>query len=76
MPAWRRLDAESLREELRTNLWLVPLIEVVGALVLFCITYAFDRAAFDGAFSLPGSISSSRSRCARFRPPSTTRSRR
>lgn len=53
MPAWRRLDSESLREELRTNLWLVPLIEVIAALVLFCATYALDRAAFDGAFRLP-----------------------
>src|SRR5215472_13761302 len=54
MPAWRRLDSESLREELRTNLWLVPLIEVVAAVVLFAITYALDRAAFDGAFGIPG----------------------
>jgi len=54
MPAWRRLDSESLREELRTNLWLVPLIEVVAAVVLFAITYALDRAAFDGAFRVPG----------------------
>jgi uncharacterized membrane protein len=53
MPAWRRLDRESLREELRTNLWFVPLLEVVGALALFAITYALDRAAFDGAFRLP-----------------------
>ena len=53
MPAWGRLDAESLREELRTNLWLVPLIEVVAAVVLFGITYALDRAAFDGAFRVP-----------------------
>jgi uncharacterized membrane protein len=53
MPAWGRLDAESLREELRTNLWLVPLIEVVAAVVLFAITYALDRAAFDGVFRVP-----------------------
>src|SRR5215469_2796756 len=53
MPAWRRLDSESLREELRTNLWLVPLIEIVAAVVLFGITFALDRAAFDGAFRVP-----------------------
>ncbi len=53
MPAWRRLDYESRREELRTNLWLVPLVEVVGALILFVLTYALDRAAFDGAISYP-----------------------
>jgi uncharacterized membrane protein len=53
MPAWRRLDAESLREELRTNLWFVPLLEVIAAVVLFGMTYALDRAAFDGAFRVP-----------------------
>ena len=53
MPAWGRLDSESLREELRTNLWFVPLIEVVAAVALFGITYALDRAAFDGAFRVP-----------------------
>lgn len=53
MPAWRRLDRESLREELRTNLWFVPLLEVIGALALFAITYALDRAAFSGVFRYP-----------------------
>ncbi len=53
MPAWRRLDSESLREELRTNLWLVPVLEVIVALILFAVTYALDRAAFDGAFRYP-----------------------
>jgi uncharacterized membrane protein len=50
---WRRLDPESLREELRTNLWFVPLLEVLGAVGLFAATYALDRAAFSGAFGLP-----------------------
>ena len=50
---WRRLYPESLREELRTNLWFVPLIEVLGAVGLFAATYALDRAAFSGAFRLP-----------------------
>jgi uncharacterized membrane protein len=53
MPAWGRLDRESLREELRTNLWFVPLLEVIAALVLFVITYSLDRAAFDGVFRYP-----------------------
>src|SRR5580658_3684493 len=53
MPARRRLDSDYLREELRTNLWFVPVLEVVGALVLFAITYALDRAAFDGVFRYP-----------------------
>jgi uncharacterized membrane protein len=54
MRGWRRLDAQALREELRTNLWLVPVIEVIAALVLFVVTYALDRAAFDGDFRVPG----------------------
>jgi uncharacterized membrane protein len=42
------------REVLRTNLWLVPAIEVLAAVVLFAVTYALDRAAYDGDFVLPG----------------------
>ena len=42
------------RDALRTNLWLVPAIEVTGAVVLFAGTYALDRAAFVGDFRLPG----------------------
>src|SRR5258708_24837652 len=53
MPRWRRLDRESLREEVRTNLWFVPLLEVIAALALFAGTYALDRAAFNGDFRLP-----------------------
>jgi len=44
--AWRR-------ETLRTNLWLVPTIEVVCAAALFAATYAIDRAAHRGGLSLP-----------------------
>ncbi len=50
---WRRYDPASLREELRTNLWLVPLVEVVVALALFALTYSLDRLAFDGVFRVP-----------------------
>jgi uncharacterized membrane protein len=44
--AWRR-------EALRTNLWLVPTIEIALAVGLFAGTYALDRAAYDGAWHLP-----------------------
>jgi uncharacterized membrane protein len=44
--AWRR-------EALRTNLWLVPTIEIVLAVALFAGTYALDRAAYDGSWHLP-----------------------
>src|SRR5215469_4705938 len=40
-------------EVLRTNLWLVPCIEVLAALVLFAITVVLDRAAYYGNFALP-----------------------
>ena len=65
MAAWRRLDPESLREELRTNLWLVPLAEVFAALVLFVITYALDRAAFDHVFGYPSWVLSGSADAAR-----------
>ncbi len=50
MPAlsdWRR-------DSLRTTLWLVPAVELLGAGVLFAITYAVDRAAYTGHLDLPG----------------------
>ena len=52
----RRLlrGSEWRREVLRTNLWLVPAIEVLAAGVLFVITYALDRAAYNGVFQTPG----------------------
>jgi uncharacterized membrane protein len=46
MPAWRR-------ESLRTNLWLLPSLEVLLAALLFAGTYALDRAAYNGELTLP-----------------------
>ena len=46
IPAWRQ-------ESLRTNLWLVPSLEVLLAVVIFGGTYALDRAAHGGDFTLP-----------------------
>jgi uncharacterized membrane protein len=40
-------------EELRTNLWLVPTVEVVAAVGLFLGTVYLDRAAYRGGFGLP-----------------------
>jgi uncharacterized membrane protein len=56
LPVIRRLLRGSgwRREVLRANLWLVPAVEVVVAVVLFATTYALDRAAFAGDFGLPG----------------------
>ena len=41
------------REVLRTSLWFVPAIEVLGAIGLFVLTTLLDRAAFHGDFRLP-----------------------
>lgn len=41
------------REALRTNLWLVPTVEVALAAALFVATDALDRAAYGGTLSLP-----------------------
>ena len=46
MSAWRR-------DVLRTNLWLVPTVEVVAAVGLFVATYLLDRAAYHGELTLP-----------------------
>ena len=41
------------REVLRTNLWVVPSLEVLGAVALFGCTLLLDRAAYRGAFAVP-----------------------
>jgi uncharacterized membrane protein len=42
-----------LREQLRTNLWLVPSIEVLAAVVLAAATVRIDWAAYRGGLTLP-----------------------
>ncbi|WIM87487.1 DUF2254 domain-containing protein [Candidatus Mycobacterium wuenschmannii] len=46
-------EADWRREALRTNLWLVPVLETVAVLMLFGVTYAIDRSAYDGLIRLP-----------------------
>jgi uncharacterized membrane protein len=41
------------REVLRTSLWFVPAVEVVGAIGLFLLTTLLDRGAYHGDFRLP-----------------------
>ena len=53
------------REVLRTSLWFVPAIEVVGAIVLFLGTLTADRAAYRGDFALPGWVISGSADAAR-----------
>jgi uncharacterized membrane protein len=56
--AWRR-------EALRTNLWLVPTVEIVLAVALFAGTHAIDRAAYDGSVHLPSWVISGTADAAR-----------
>ena len=41
------------KEELRTNLWLVPTVEILVATGLFLSTLHLDRAAYNGNFHAP-----------------------
>jgi uncharacterized membrane protein len=56
--AWRR-------EALRTNLWLVPTVQIVFAVALFAATYALDRAAYNGSLALPSFLISGTADAAR-----------
>ena len=58
-------SVEWRREALRTNLWAVPMIEVVLAIALFTGTYAVDRAAYNGDLSLPSWVISGQADAAR-----------
>ena len=53
------------REVLRTNLWLVPAVEVVAAIALFVVTTAADRAAYHGTFTVPSWVISGTADAAR-----------
>ena len=56
--AWRR-------EALRTNLWLVPTVEIVLAVALFAGTHLLDRAAYDGSLHFPSWVISGTADAAR-----------
>jgi uncharacterized membrane protein len=59
------LESQWRREVLRTNLWLVPTVEVAAAVLLFAGTCALDRAAYQGRFTLPPWVISGSSDAAR-----------
>src|ERR1700753_2186922 len=46
-------EADWRREQLRTNLWLVPVVQTLGIVVVFGITYTIDRMAYDGWIHFP-----------------------
>ena len=50
---FRKLGSPWRRDALRTNLWLVPTLEVIAAVGLFAVTYAIDQAAYRGDVTLP-----------------------
>ncbi|MHB8465841.1 MAG: DUF2254 domain-containing protein [Acidimicrobiales bacterium] len=45
--------SEWRREALRTNLWLVPTVQVLAAVALFVLTYSLDWAAYTHRLDLP-----------------------
>ena len=57
-PQWQR-------EELRTNLWLVPSTVILGALGLFALTLRLDQGAYHGQFRPPGWVISGSADAAR-----------
>src|SRR5277367_1757100 len=58
-------EADWRREALRTNLWVVPVVETVAVVLLFGFTYTVDREAYDGAIQLPSWVLSGTSDVAR-----------
>src|ERR1700677_4866071 len=59
------LAAHWRADVLRTNLWLVPGIEVLAAIALFVATTSLDRAAYHGDFTLPSWVISGTADAAR-----------
>ncbi len=53
------------REGLRTNLWVVPSLQVAGAVALFVVTLILDRAAYNGELTLPSWVISGTADAAR-----------
>ena len=47
------VESDWRNETLRTNLWLIPAIESVAAVLLFALTLSIDQAAFHGEIRLP-----------------------
>ncbi|HXB65566.1 MAG TPA: DUF2254 domain-containing protein [Solirubrobacteraceae bacterium] len=65
MRGWLPLPSAWRREALRTNLWLVPTVEIVLAVALFAGTHALDRAAYDGTIQFPSWVISGTADAAR-----------
>ncbi len=50
---WLAIGSDWRREALRTNLWVVPMLEVLAAVALYAGTHALDEAAYRGSIHLP-----------------------
>jgi uncharacterized membrane protein len=50
---WPAVASHWRDEALRTNMWLIPAIESVGAVALFAVTLSIDEAASHGRLRLP-----------------------
>ncbi len=53
MVLWISGVSQWRREVLRTNFWMVPSVEVLGAIALFWATLEVDRAVYHGTLRLP-----------------------
>ncbi|MGC2655678.1 MAG: DUF2254 domain-containing protein [Mycobacterium sp.] len=53
MLGYAYFEADWRREAVRTNLWVVPLLETLGIVLLFVGTYTADRAAYAGRIHYP-----------------------
>jgi uncharacterized membrane protein len=47
------VESDSRNETLRTNLWLIPVLQTLAAIGLFVVTLSIDYAAFHHEISLP-----------------------
>ena len=52
-PVFRSVKSPWRRDALRTNLWLVPTIEVIAAVGLFAVTYRDRPGGLPGKLTLP-----------------------
>ena len=59
------LGSQWRREVLRTNLWVVPGLKVLGAVALFGCTLVLDRAPYRGTFAVPSWVISGSADAAR-----------
>lgn len=65
MSGWLPRPSAWRRDALRTNLWLIPTIEVVLAVGMFIVAYRIDQAAYKGEITLPSWVNNGSADAAR-----------